>query len=389
MAESLLANGRHSLAAIGAQSATEMNGVETRRYLFEPGSSSDVHPFARRFDVECRRAEKVLYAATSLAAAGFHPDLIVAHCGWGENIPLKSVFPASKLAIYCEYYYRPQGQDVNFEEDRERYGLDGLTGLACQNASTLIALADCDVGLSPTHWQRSTYPLEYQNKINVAHEGVDTNAVRPNPSASFTLPGGMVLTRADEVVTYLARSLEPMRGFHIFLRAVPDILRARPNARVVIVGSEIPSYGANAPDGSDWKSFFLKPLLPELDLARVHFIERVPYGEFVSLLQISSVHVYLTYPFVLSWSLVEAMSAGCVLVASDTAPVGEVIEHGRNGLLASFHDSAEVAEAVIGVLRSPKTHARLGVAARELAVERYERRDCLPKALEILGIAND
>jgi glycosyltransferase involved in cell wall biosynthesis len=347
---------------------------------------SATHPFARRFDMECRRAEQVLVAANALAASGFKPDYIIAHCGWGEHIPLRSVFPRAKLIIYCEYFYRSEGQDVHFDPEQAPYGIDGLIGLRCQNASTLIALAECDLGLSPTQWQKSTYPEEFHDKILVAHEGVDTNRIRPNPLAKFTLLGGRVLTRNDEVVTFASRSLEPMRGFHIFLRAVPEILARRPEARVVIVGAEEASYGPNAPDGDDWKTFCLNEVSPSLDFSRVHFLDRLPRDRFLEFLQVSSAHVYLTYPFVLSWSLIEAMSAGCQIVASDTAPVREVITHDNQGLLVPFRDSAAVAEAVIELLANPDRHAGLGKAARQVAVERYDTRKCVLESLELLGM---
>jgi glycosyltransferase involved in cell wall biosynthesis len=200
------------------------------------------------------------------------------------------------------------------------------------------------------------------------------------------LPGGRKLTRDKEIVTFLSRSLEPMRGFHIFLRAVPEILRARPRAEIVIVGDEKASYGPGAPDGTNWKTFCLNEMLPELDLSRVHFLDRLPYDNYLSLVQISSVHVYLTYPFVLSWSLIEAMSASCTIVASDTAPVREVIEDGKSGILVPFHESAAVAEAVIAVLSEPSHYASFGRAARQTVAERYDERICVPEALRLLGV---
>jgi glycosyltransferase involved in cell wall biosynthesis len=250
----------------------------------------------------------------------------------------------------------------------------------------LIALSECDLGISPTRWQRSTYPREFQDKIRVVHEGVDTQKIRPNPYAQFKLPGGRILGADNDVVTFTSRSLEPMRGFHIFLRAVPEILRARPEAEVVVVGSENASYGPNAPDGADWKSYCLKEILPELDLSRVHFLDRLPYKDFMTLLQVSSTHVYLTYPFVLSWSLIEAMSAGCKIVASDTSPVREVIEHDQNGLLTPFLDSRSIAESVVAILSNPERYSHLGEAARRTAIDLYDKRVCIPKALEWLGI---
>ena len=268
---------------------------------------------------------------------------MVAHCGWGETMPLRSVFPGARMAVYCEFYYRPEGQDVGFDPETGQFGVDGLVGLNAKNASSLIALAECDLGVSPTPWQRSTFPREFQSKIHVAHEGVDTAWIAPNPTAKIELPGGLRLDRRDEVVTYFARGLEPMRGFHVFMRAVPEILRARPNAHIVVVGAEEASYGNPPPDGGEWKHYCLREALPQLDLSRLHFLERLPHPELRRLMQVSTVHVYLTYPFVLSWSCIEALSAGCAIVASDTAPVRDVIENGENGVLTPFHDHRALA----------------------------------------------
>ena len=386
LAEALAGNPVHSVAAIGCETARDMGGVRLQRYASPKADLSATHPFARRFDLDCRRAEQTLFAAGALRDVGFTPDLIVAHCGWGEHLPLRAVFPKARLAIYCEYYYRAEGQDVNFDEVHGFFGVDGNAGVACLNAATLVGLAECDVALSPTEWQRSTYPAIFRDKIGVVHEGVDTDIVSPDPLARFALPGGRELTRSDEIVTYISRSLEPMRGFHVFLRALPALLAARPRAEIVIVGGEQPSYGPPPPEGDDWKSYLLRGALPQLDLARVHFVGRLPYSAYLDLLRISSAHVYLTFPFVLSWSLIEAMSAGCTIVASDTAPVREAIEPGVNGLLVPFHDDAALARTLAAVLEAPASHASLGAAARRTALQRYDRRACVPRALRLLGI---
>ncbi len=387
VARELLRDLANRVAAIGAETAPGLPGVDLRRYRMPAFDLSKTHPFARRFDLECRRAEQVLFAASALAASGFEPDVVVVHCGWGENLPLRPMFPHARHVVYCEFYYRAEGQDVHFDAEQGRFGKDGVAGLHCNNAATLIALADSDAAISPTYWQRSTYPREFHDKIHVAHEGVDTLKVRPNPLASFRLPGGRRLTREDEVVTYASRSLEPIRGFPSFLRAVPEILAARPNAEVLIVGAEHATYGPGAPDGATWKTHCLKEMLPRLDLSRVHFLGRLPYDQFLSLLQVSSAHIYLTYPFVLSWSLVEAMAAGCTIIGSDTTPVREAIEDGRTGRLVPFHDSSAIADAVIDTLARPARWAHLGPAARAAAEQRYDKRVCVPRALEILGLA--
>ena len=385
LAHRLAVSGRARLAAIGCESAAAPAGVDLRRYP-SPSASASVHAFARRYEVECRRAEQVMFAAVKLKSDGFEPDLMLAHCGWGESLPLRSVFPKARLAVYCEFYYRAEGQDVGFDPETGQFGLDGLVSLAAKNASTLLALADCDLGLSPTPWQRSTFPAEFQSKIEVAHEGVDVGWIAPDPCAKFELPGGPRLDRNDEVVTYFARGLEPMRGFHIFMRALPDLLRARPQARVVIVGGEEASYGAAAPDGGAWKDWCLREALPRLDLSRVHFLDRLPHAQLRALMQVSTVHVYLTYPFVLSWSCIEALAAGCAVVASDTAPVRDVIVDDENGELTPFHDAAGLAERIAALLADAPRRARYGRAARETAVAGFDVEACAARTLALLGL---
>ena len=327
-----------------------------------------------------------MFAAVRLKSEGFAPDLIVAHCGWGETLPLRALFPNARIAVYCEFFYRAEGQDVGFDPETGRFGADGLVGLSAKNASSLIALAECDVGLSPTPWQKSTFPREFQQKIHVAHEGVDTAWLAPDPAAKFTLPGGRRLERRDEVVTYFARGLEPMRGFHVFMRAVPLIQRARPNAEIVIVGGEEASYGNPPPDGGVWKHHCLRETLPDLDLARVHFLDPLPHARLRALMQVSTTHVYLTYPFVLSWSCIEALSVGCAVVASDTAPVRDVIVDDENGVLTPFHDHRALAAAVADLLADATRRARLSRAARATALAGYDSHQCVRRALDVLGV---
>lgn len=252
-----------------------------------------------------------------------------------------------------------------------------------------------DAGLSPTHWQASTFPEPFRSKITVVHDGIDTEAIAPNPNVSLTLTpeGGqpMTLARADEVITFVNRNLEPYRGYHVFMRALPEILQRRPQARVLIVGGNGVSYGAK-PDPnrygglSTWREIFIRevrPRIPDADWARVHFLGNIPYPHFIALLQLSTVHVYLTYPFVLSWSLLEAMSAGCVIVASDTQPLREAIRHDDTGRLVNFFDVAGLANAVCALLDDPAARQRLGANARAFAQAHYDLKTvCLPRQLE-------
>jgi len=254
-----------------------------------------------------------------------------------------------------------------------------------KNASSLMHFDLADAGIAPTAWQASTFPTVFRDKITVVHDGIDTQAVAPNVNACLVLDGIGSLSRADEVITFVARNLEPYRGYHVFMRALPALLRQRPQARVLIVGANGTSYGASPPAGTTWQAKFAQEAraqMPDADWARVHFCGQLPYAQFVAMLQISKVHVYLTYPFVLSWSLLEAMSAGCAMVASNTAPVQEAITHGETGHLVDFFDGQALVEEVCTLLESPELRQRLGTAARAAVVARYDLKTvCLPRQI--------
>ena len=379
----LLAQGRHRVAAICAREAVVPSGIQTERY--EPPQVVTAHMFARRFDSECRRAEQVLYAATRLKTSGFEPDIIVAHSGWGETLPLREAFPRAKIVVYSEFYYRSRGQDIGFDPEFPEYGVDGRVSLTIKNASQLLALADADIAVSPTLWQRSTYPVEFQSKIHVIHEGIDTARVAPNAAAMFRLTPHHVLTAKDEIITYVARNLEPMRGIHSFLRALPALLEKRPKAHIVVVGGDGVSYGAAVePPFRHWRERFWPEVAGHVDASRIHFVGQIAYERYLSLLQLSSVHIYLTYPFVLSWSLLEAMSAACAVVASDTMPVREFIS-GDRGRLVSFFDSADLAKQACNLLDDREILLAMRRASRHFIVKNYDMRtQCRPKFLALL-----
>jgi glycosyltransferase involved in cell wall biosynthesis len=386
VARTMAKAGGFLMAAIGEQGASDVEGVDVRRYNAMGGATAETHTFARRFDHECRRAEREMFRALQLKSEGFEPDLIVAHCGWGETIPLRALFPRARIAVYCEFYYRTEGQDVGFDDETGEFGLDGLVGIGVKNASTLISLIDADIGISPTPWQKSTFPAEFQSKIHVAHEGIDTTWIAPDAAAKYKVPGGPRLDRDCEVITYFTRGYEPTRGFHVFMRALPELQRRRPHAHVVLVGTEDVYYGNQAPNGLSWKEHCLRAALPGLDVSRVHFLNWLPHGDLRLLMQVSTVHVYLTYPFVLSWSCVEAMSAGCALVASDTGPVRDVIVDDENGVLTSFHDAEALAAAVAELAGDEARRARLGASAREMACANFDVNACVNRTLSLLGV---
>ena len=372
------------MVAIGASTSQEMSGIELLKYGLGEVDISQSHPFARRFDLECHRAEQVLYALSSLVSSGFVPDVILAHPGWGETLPLRTIFPNARILLYCEFFYGKHGRDVGFDPEIPETGVDGHVALHLKNASTLLALADCDAGISPTVWQRSTFPEDYQRKIAVLHEGVNVDFIKPAPDAVLRLPSGRELRCSDEVVTYASRNLEPVRGYHRFMRALPHIMAERPRAQIVVIGGDEISYSPSPPNGTTWKSLYFGEIAQHIDPERIHFTGRLPYANYLSALQISSAHVYLTYPFVLSWSVLEAMSAGCLVIGSDTAPVREVLNQ-ENGLLVPFFDTEQLASRVIEVLTFPSRFHALRAKARRTIIECYDlRRICLPKMMALL-----
>ena len=317
---------------------------------------------------------------------GFVPDIIIGHNGWGEILYIKDVWPHVPLLGYFEFFYRASGSDVDFDSEFPPEA-DAPVRLRTRNAINLMGLDAVDWGQSPTEWQRSQYPKRYWDRIAVVHEGVDTILVKPDPSARLWLSGGRCLSRTDDIVTYSARDLEPYRGFHVFMRALPRVLEQRPRAQVLIVGGDGVSYGRRPEKADSYPAQLLAELDGKVDLKRVHFLGHLPYQQYLTVLQISTVHVYLTYPFVLSWSLVEAMAAGCLVIGSRSAPVEEVICDGENGQLVDFFDVEGLADRIANALAGvgDSVDNRIRAAARQTVIARYELNSvCLPAYLNLL-----
>jgi len=348
-----------------------------------PAAPGAIHRFLRGTDAAVRRGEAVARAGAALAKRGFVPDVVVAHLGWGEGLYLRDAFPRARILAYCEFYYHARGADVGFDPEFPPADDDALL-LRTRNAVQLLSLEAADRGLSPTAWQRSVYPAALRDKIAVIHDGIDVDRVAPDPAATFALPDGTVLRAGDPVVTYVARNLEPYRGFHVFMRALPDLLRRCRQARVVLVGGDDVSYGRKPAGGGSWRAKLAAELGAALDPARVHFVGNLPYARYLSLLQVSAAHVYLTYPFVLSWSMLEAMAAGCTVIGSATPPVMEAIDDGREGRLVDFFDRKALVDAVAWALGHPEQARALGRAARARIVERYSLADCRARQIALL-----
>lgn len=378
----------HNVVAMTLQkiNVSEWQGVKLVSYGVNRGTTPNVHPWVSDFETKVIRGEACFRAALNMKAQGFYPNVIIAHPGWGESLFLKDVWPQAKLGIYCEFFYHPKGVDVGFDSEFPSKDEGDVCRLRLKNLNNLLHFEVADAGISPTYWQASTFPEPFRGKITVVHDGIDTEAIAPNPNVRLTLNDSIELTKADEVVTFVNRNLEPYRGYHIFMRALPEMLARRPNARFLIVGSDSVSYGAKPEGDLTWKEIFareVRPRISDADWSRVHFLGNVPYQYFIPLLQLSTVHVYLTYPFVLSWSLLEAMSVGCAIVASDTQPLREAIRHDVTGRLVNFFDPAGLAHTVCNLLDDPAARQRLGANARAFAMANYDLKTvCLPKQLQ-------
>ncbi|MCE2782021.1 glycosyltransferase family 4 protein [Limnohabitans sp.] len=388
---SALVHQNHRVVALHINACPSMPGVALVRYALAGRPSPGTHRWMADLEVKTLRGEAAWQAAIKLREQGFVPDVIVAHPGWGESLFLQHVWPQARLGIYCEFFYLDKGADTGFDPEFGAPGVENACRLQMKNANYELHFPRAHAGIAPTHWQASLFPEPFASRITVIHDGIRTDQIKPDACASIrvqTTQGLVQLGQNDEVITFVNRNLEPYRGYHQFMRALPAILKARPQARVVIIGGNEVSYGAAPPAGPDgkpqtWRELFLNEVKDRMDLSRVHFVGKVPYADFLRVLQVSTLHVYLTYPFVLSWSLLEAMSAGCAIVASDTAPVREAIRHGETGQLVDFFDPAALAQQVIDLCNEPAERARLGAQARAFAVEHYDLETrCLPGQIE-------
>lgn len=382
---------QHLVRHLAAKRANRVYFITQPNNNFMQGITKVTYPKDDRGFISCHantvEIDRAVYNGAAVAAVcrtlredGFRPDLIIGHSGWGETLFVKDVFPDVPVLANFEFYYHSRGVDVGFDPEFVSIFADP-SKLRVRNATNLLAFQSADWGHSATAWQRSLYPPEMQSRITALHEGVDTDLVRPGRTASFKLPGSRkVLTRANQVITYVARNLEPYRGFHIFMRALPQVLRRCPAARVVIVGGDGVSYGAPAAPRTTYRDMMMQEVGSKLDLDRVHFLGILEYQRYLSLLQISSVHVYFTYPFVLSWSFIEAMASGCLIIGSETPPVLEVLRDEENGLTVDFFSPRALAQRIESALKQPKRMDALRRAARATAVQNYDlKRVILPR----------
>ncbi len=360
---------------VSEEEAGRAAGIERISYCPVGETSSTTHPFARAFEEKIRHAVGV-YEALAPLAHDLRPDLIVGHAALGGTVFLPQLFPATPVLNYFEDFYQPDRSPSDFRPEWPRSEDDRLRARA-QTAMSLLHLEYCDEGYSPTHFQHSLLPTAYRSKVTVLHDGIDTNFWRrqaPEDRDRFDSP---------RIVTYVSRALEPMRGFDIFMRVSKRIYEQYPDVIFLVVGSEHGGYGDQIRQiaESSFKEHVLKE--DDYDLERIQFLGPVTPEALAAIFSMSDLHIYLTVPFVLSWSLLDAMACGCTVLASDTAPVREVIRHRENGLLADFFDVEALAATALEVLEDPLEFRALGEAAERTIAERYSLEVILPQMTEL------
>lgn len=377
----LAAQGDHEIVFLTQrEKAPDFAGVRTVRYKTHRKAANGAYGLSKNWETAAGNGFGAVTALREIVSGGFIPDIVIGHVGWGEMSFFREVLPKTPMIGFFEYFYSVRGGPVGFDpndvvSDHAPYIMHG------NNVVPLVNIEVVDVAHSPTWWQRNRFPPSFHEKIYVCHDGIRTDKLLPDPKASVSLGRiGRPLTASDEVVTFMARNLETTRGFHQFMRALPLIQKARPNARILVIGGNEASYGGKSKHPGGLRGQMEAEVGHMLDWDRLHFLGQVPYANYQQIIQISTCHIYLTMPFVVSWSLLESMSMKATIVASDVAPVREVMEHGKTGLLVDFFDHEALAAQVAEVLECPGDFSHIGAAARQHVVENYDFLSvCLPE----------
>lgn len=373
IAAAVLAKG-YKVAAIGGTTSKGVPGVDVRRWKLARGSTTGIFDSATRAEADLMRATAAAEVAVQLKADGFMPDLIIGHPGWGEMLMMGEVFPGVPQISFGEFFYLSHGADVGFDREFENHPLAFDMKVHAKNMGLALSYTAADVIVCPTPFQASTFPKGLQPRIRILHEGVDVGRARRKPDAKLKLKDGRVLDGSTPVITFINRNFERLRGFHIFMRALPAFLERCPDAHVVLIGNEAgKGYGGELAGGETWKAKMMAEVGDRLDQSRVHFTGPLPHADMISALSISWGHVYYTYPFVLSWSLVEAMACECLILGSDTGPVQDAITPGVNGVLNDFFDVGALTNAMVQACETPDAFREMRHDARATALRLFDR----------------
>jgi glycosyltransferase involved in cell wall biosynthesis len=372
----------HELVAIAShQRQIALNGRVIR---YEAPTKIDSLPHGSQVWHEgLERALIVARIADQLHKAGWQPDQILAHSGWGETLGLKEVWPEVPQIIWPELWVLPEHGGYGFDPLKPVAGLENRLEQLGRNSLTHRALSQASSWVLPTLHQANSFPKQFQNgQLHVIHEGIDTSLAKPNKAVSFEVRG-VQINRQVPTITFVNRNLERLRGFDLFMRALPKIQDECKQVRVIIVGDNDFGYGGGDSKLAPLRVRMLEELNGKIDLERIHFLGRVPHPVLIALLQASWVHVYLSYPFILGWSLLEAMACGCSIVASLGMPVAEVIQQNVEGKLVPMDQPILLANQVIELLNNPELRKKLGAAARRKALL-YDQRLTLQSLTKLI-----
>ncbi len=363
------------------------DGIQRVQYRLDGGATKTVHHCSRTFENATWHSHAIYEAMK--AHPKIQPDLVVGHSGFGSTIFLEELYDCP-IINYFEYFYRGHNSDLDFRHEYPAKELDVLRSHT-RNAMILLDLQTCTTGYIPTDWQRSLFPEEYQYKLETIFDGIDTNVWYRRKSVP-RLIGNREIPQNTRIVTYVSRGFESMRGFDIFMKIAKRICDSRPDVLFVCTGSDRVCYGGDLNRIKE-KTFREHVLNHDnYDLDRFIFTGRVPPRQLANILSLSDLHIYLTVPFVLSWSMMNAMACGCTVLASDTAPVRDVIQHEQNGLLAEFYDIDRFTEFALNVLKDPAVYRPLGAAGTETILDNFSLDKTLPKLLALyertLGVAS-
>lgn len=375
------ADAENQVVFITKNKTAQLPGVHKITYALRRDASAHTHRYLMHAERAVIQGQEVWRCLKRLKESeGFVPDVVCAHPGWGDALYVRDIYPDTKLLSFFEFYYHGTGADVGFDPS-DPTSADDLARVRTKNAHHLLTLCSSDWGITPTWWQHSLHPPEFQSKITTIHDGINTEVARPNPQASITI-GQHRFKAGDEVVTYIARNFEPYRGFPTFMQAAEKILKDRPNCHIIAIGADEVSYGKKPPQGTTYRKIWMEKT--DLDMSRIHFVGTLPYETLIQVLQVSAAHIYLTYPFVLSWSSMEAMACGCAMIGSDTPPVREVITHGENGFLVDFFDPQALAQQVCEVLDAPDRMQAVRDKARADMIARYDLNKLIPLHMDLV-----
>ena len=355
-------------------------GIKKVVYKIKRRIPKDSHRYLRFYEDSVIHGQSAAEELINLQQAGFKPDVIIGH-SWGSSLFVKEIFPDTPYIAYMEWYYNYKDSDVDFA--KKEVDINEKASLMCKNAHLLQDLVSCDYAISPTNWQKSQFPDIFKDKITVIHEGINTEICCPNDNARFKIPDkDIVLTKDDEVLTYVTRGMEEYRGFPEFMKAASILMKQRPNLHIVVGGEDRVCYGRTLAN-TTFKKEMLKKY--NYDMNRLHFVGLLKYNDYVNLLQTTTAHVYLTYPFVLSWSLMEAMAIGCRIIASNTQPVKEVIKDGFSGILTDFFDTDTLVKKINEVLDNKESYSLIQKNARDTIIKKYDQKDMIKKQFEFIN----